>query len=475
MGRRVAHPSQGGTTFRLTFTRPRRDTLRSSLDLDLRKNYALDMSRAATTRLAPGHHSIDRARPTHRDHADGYALDWSIRLHDGRLLRKRTQGTSKGEVRARARRTAQRLLTTSADSTWGPGDAITAYIEREVIPRIEQARLAKNTVSRYLIVARLLAGQCPDSGHKHRETLRGYSILDAARTKRLTAVLKDIARTHGPETAHQARSVLSKYVLDPLADHEEVIAANPLRGRQIDLRGEHRGNGGARDTETSLTREEYWAIVDYLLARDTGPAVAPVPEGEEPPAPPRHAARNSRHSPAKWMAARDLILLQAGTGLRASEATSLRWDGVEDDGTTMVVPVSVERSKTRAPRRAAVVAEVAAHLRQRRVERPDDVYVVSAPADGSKVWEPRARDKATAALYVEMADVLDLPLLRRDFRGHGWRTTLNSLTSDTVPVEVRAALLGHTEAVNRQHYLDLSDLTAVARAMQRGPRLQVVS
>lgn len=431
-------------------------------------------TRAATTRLAAGHHSIDRATPRRSLDAEAWVLDWSVRLHDGRLLRKRSQGPTKGAARAAARRTAQRLLTVSADSTWSPGDQITHYIQHESIPRIEAAKLAPNSVARYLTVARILAGRCQDASHEHRESLRGYSILDAARTKRLTAVLKDIARTHGPETAHQARSVLSKYVLDPLADHEEVIAANPLRGRQIDLRGEHRGNGGARDTETSLTRDQYWQIVDYLLSRGTGPAVVPVPEGAEPPAPPKHAARNSRHSPAKWAAARDLILLQAGTGLRASEATTLRWDEVEDDGATMVVPVSAERSKTRAPRRAAVVAEVADHLRQRREERPDDLYVVSAPADGSKVWEPRARDKAVAALYVEMADVLGIDLLRRDFRGHGWRTTLNSLTADSVPVEVRAALLGHTEAVNRAHYLDLSDLTAVARAMARKPHLRAV-
>lgn len=427
------------------------------------------MSRAATTRLAPGHHSIDRAKPTRRDHTDGFVLDWSIRLHDGRLLRKRTQGTSKGDVRARARRTAQRLLTTSADSTWGPGDQVTAYIEREAIPRIESAHLAPATVARYGLVARLLAGQCQDTRHEHAETLRGYSILDACRTKRLTMVLKDLARTHGPETAHQARSVLSRYILDPLADHEEIITANPLRGRQIDLRGDHKGNGGRRDVATALTREQYWAVVDHLLQRGTD-----APADPDRPAP-KHPARNSRHSPAKWGCARDLVLLQAGSGLRASEATSLRWDEIEDDGETMIVPVSETRSKTGAPRRAAVVAEVAEHLRARHQERPDDTYVVSAPADGDKVWDARARDKAVAALYVEMADGLDLPLLRRDFRSHGWRHTLNTITADAVPVEVRAALLGHTEQVNREHYLDLSDLTAVARAMDRRPDLRVVS
>lgn len=426
-------------------------------------------TRAATTRLAPGHTSIDRAAARRSTDGESWVLDWSLRLHDGRLVRKRSQGPSKGQARSAARFTAARLLTTSADSTWGPGDPISEYIVRETVPRIEAARLAPRSVARYLIVARLLAGQCGDGRHQHAETLLGYSILDACKTKRLTSVLRDIASTHGPETAHQARSVLSRYALDPLADHEEILSANPLRGRQIDLHAEHRGNGGRRAVATSLTREQYWQIVDYLLARgDQGPA------GPDR-IPRKHAARNSLHSPAKWAAARDLILLQAGTGLRASEATSLRWDEIEDDSQTMIVPVSAERSKTRAPRRAAVVAEVAAHLRQRREDRPGDAYVVSAPADGAKVWEPRARDKAVSALYVEMADALGLDLLRRDFRSHGWRHSLNTITSGDVPVEVRAALLGHTQAVNVQHYLDLSDLTSVARAMDRRRGLRVVS
>lgn len=426
-------------------------------------------TRAATTRLAPGHTSIDRATARRSTDGESWVLDWSLRLHDGRLVRKRSQGPSKGQARSAARFTAARLLTTSADSTWGPGDPITDYISREAIPRIEAARLAPRSVARYRTVARLLAGQCRDDGHEHAETLVGYSVADACRTKRLTAVLTDLAQTHGPETAHQARSVLSKYVLDPLADHEEIIPANPLRGRQINLHSEHRGNGGRRDTSTALSRADYWRVVDYLLARGTTAPAGPdrIPR--------KHAARHSLHSPAKWAAARDLILLQAGTGLRASEATSLRWEEVEDDGTNMVVPVSAERSKTRAPRRAAVVAEVAAHLRQRHEDRPDDTFVISAPADGSKVWEPRARDKAVSALYVEMADALGLDLLRRDFRSHGWRHSLNTITSGDVPVEVRAALLGHTQAVNVQHYLDLSDLTSVARAMDRRRGLRVVS
>lgn len=422
--------------------------------------------RAATTRLTAGQHSIDRATPRWSDRAGAYVVDWSVRLHDGKLIEKRSQGQTKGKARLAARQTAQRLLTVSGDSEWSPGDMITDYITQTVPGRIRASKLSDNTVDRYAIVTRLLAGEC-DQGHKHRETLRGYSIRDAARTKRLTAVLQDLAATHGPETAHQARSVLSRYVLDPLCDYEEIIDANPIRGRVIDLNGEHRGNGGARDTATALSVDQYWQVVDYLLARGDQ-----APPGGTPR---QHAARQSRYSPVKWAAARDLILLAAGTGLRASEATALRWEDVTDDGETMIVPVSPRRSKTGRGRRAAVVVETAEHLRQRHVDRPDDAYVIAAPADGSKQWDARARDKAVAAIYVEMADALGIELLRHDMRSHGWRHSLNTITADSVPVEIRSALLGHDERTNRDHYLDDSDLTAVARAVSRRRGLRAVS
>lgn len=42
------------------------------------------MARAATTRLEPGQHSIDRAQPF--EYRDGWALKWSVRLDNGRLV-----------------------------------------------------------------------------------------------------------------------------------------------------------------------------------------------------------------------------------------------------------------------------------------------------------------------------------------------------------------------------------------------------
>lgn len=418
---------------------------------------------ARTSWIAPGKTSIERVTP--RKRAGVWTIDWSVRLEDGRLLRRRSQGPTKSDARRAAWRTAQDILDGALDGDWRRGDSLTEYIAAEAIPRIKEAKLAPSSVTRYLRAARVLAGQCEDASHVHTETLRGYSIINGCKAKRLTLVLQDIAKTHGPEAAHQARSVLNHYVVDPLADHDELIPRNPLRGKVIRLEGEHRGHGGKRDVQTALTLDEYWQIVNYLLARgDHAPGTKPSRDAEDDAAAP---ILNARYSSTKWANARDLILLQAGTGMRVAEATGLLRDEVEDDGKTMIVPVPEARSKTGAPRRAAVVGVVAQHLRARQLARVDDVYVVAAPADGAKVWEPRARDRATARLYVEMADALGIELLRKDFRGHGWRHTINTLTADAVPVETRAALLGHTPEVNRQHYLDTRDLTAVARALDR--------
>lgn len=69
---------------------------------------------AAKTRLQTGKHSIDRTNP--RPHNGGYVLDWSIRLNDGKLVRKRTQGATKSAVRARAKETAKTCCKRAANT-----------------------------------------------------------------------------------------------------------------------------------------------------------------------------------------------------------------------------------------------------------------------------------------------------------------------------------------------------------------------
>lgn len=71
--------------------------------------------RATTAKLEPGDNTIDRGRPTMRT-VDGRALvvlDWTIKLQDGRTLRRRTKGESETVVRRRARAKAAELLASS--------------------------------------------------------------------------------------------------------------------------------------------------------------------------------------------------------------------------------------------------------------------------------------------------------------------------------------------------------------------------
>lgn len=69
--------------------------------------------RAVTTRLEPGEHSIDRNTPTERvlSGRTVVALDWSLRLPNGRLLAgRRIQGRAAVEVRRKARAKSTELL-----------------------------------------------------------------------------------------------------------------------------------------------------------------------------------------------------------------------------------------------------------------------------------------------------------------------------------------------------------------------------
>lgn len=72
--------------------------------------------RATTAKLEPGENTIDRGRPIVRtvDGRSVVVLDWTVRLHDGRTLRRRTKGESETVVRRRARAKAEQLLASTA-------------------------------------------------------------------------------------------------------------------------------------------------------------------------------------------------------------------------------------------------------------------------------------------------------------------------------------------------------------------------
>jgi len=412
--------------------------------------------RAGTARLEPGQDSIERATPVERDGT--LTLTWNFRPLDGsKLVRKRTQvpaRAGKGELRRRARATAAELRTVSESSTWRPKDSLSDYMAKVSRPKIESADLRPNSRRRYLVVLDLLTGRCDDTDHKHADSLKTHTIASGTKFRALEGCLQEIARLHGTESAHQARSVLSKYVLGQLV-RDELVAGNPIHGADLDLRGEHRGNGGKRITGQALSRADYRRVLDHLLSLD--PA-----EGVEAP---KRGRWTLEDRVAVRRSAIDLTLLQAATGLRVTEATTLTWQEVDvDDSGQMFVTVLEDVSKTHRGRRVPVLDQDVAQrmlTRQNEAQSPG-AYVLSSPADETKRWEPRNRDRAVADLYTDLAAKLQIPMLE-SARSHLWRATLNSLMLD-LPEAVRSAYFGHGAEANRQHYTDTTDVTGMVSA-----------
>ncbi|MBE1523228.1 site-specific integrase [Nesterenkonia lutea] len=266
--------------------------------------------------------------------------------------------------------------------------------------------------------------------------------------------LREIADLHGPESAHQARSVLSKYVVAQLK-RDNLIGADPIKGESLDLGPKTPPRRGGR----SLSREDYQRVVDYLLEIDPS-------DGIESP---KRGRWKLEDRVAKRRNAIDLTLLQAATGLRISEATSITWREVEvaDDG-TMHVEVTAEISKTHRGRHVPVLdGRVAARILERRNSAHHEAErVIGSPADPTVPWDGRNCTAAVADLYLALAEKLNIELLRTA-RSHVWRATLNSLLLDSVPEAVRTAFFGHNAATSRGHYTDLSDTSGMQAAARQ--------
>ena len=387
--------------------------------------------KSSTTRLEPGQHSIDRVTPRQRD--DGvWLLDWSVRLHDGKLLTKRSQGPTKGAARARAKAKAADLLATG-NSTWSRTSPVTDYITKVSRPAIDAADIRQSSRDRYYLVL----------GHLS-DRLKGYSIGDAMRFRTLERTITDIAAENGAQTAKQARTVLSKYIIQQLI-RDEVIDHNPISGMSIDLgkvKKTNKPEGGK-----ALTRAEYATVVQWLL--DLDPA-----EG------------SARRSVTKRRGVRDLTLIQAVTGLRIGEVRTLEWSEVSvDDAGQMSVTVTAEKSKTHKARTVPVLDDRVAEVILTRRNNIGGTYVVGAPTDPAKMWDKMNCQRAVAALYKEIAEATGVGLLATS-RSHLWRATLNSLMLDQ-PEVVRAAFFGHDAEVNRSSYTDLTDTSAMVAAAKK--------
>ncbi|MGH3971870.1 MAG: hypothetical protein ACRDS9_00870 [Pseudonocardiaceae bacterium] len=429
--------------------------------------------RSDPIRLEPGQDSILNCEPIWHEEDGAYWLDWRFKPLDGsKTLSRRTKAPTKGEVRRKANAKAKELRTTGGAGIWKPSNSLGTYVKQVTRPAIETAQLAENSRARYLLVLKWIEGDCDH--HNHRYSIKNHTIASGIRFRPLEACLKEIAELHGMETAHQARSVLGKYVIQQL-ERDELINGSPIAGKRLDLGAQDGDDDKVSRGGDALSREEWRSVLDYLL--DLDPA-----DGVEPPKRGRYTLEDRIDVRRNAI---ELALLQATTGLRVGEATSVEWPNVEVDDITTIVSndgnlqvvigddgimsifVGHAITKTKRGRGLPVIdgdGRVITRLLERRHRLGESTgLVIGSPAMPDRPWAKRQRDEATAKLYKELADKLDIELLRTA-RSHVWRATLNTLLVSLVPEEIRRIHFGHTAAVNRQHYLDRADTTVLIDA-----------
>lgn len=419
--------------------------------------------RAATTRLEPGQHSIDRVEPFQRPGRDGWTIHWHLRMPSGKLEREGgrfTQAGTKGQARAKARVIADDLLKGSGDGSWKGTDPVLDYLEQVTLPKIrskvninstraaKRDELSASTVRRYELAYRLLRGECGEE-HRHKHSLAGLTLREAMKPRALTSCLEEIARLHGAVNAKHAKTVAKKYLAAELRV-DEVIEFNPLTDLDVDL-SKAREPAYSRGGQ-ALTREQYTESLRYLLEAD--------PEDVQRP---KRGRWTREQRVIERAASLDVILAQATTGLRISELC-LRpvADCYVDGNGTFIVVLGAKDTKTRSGRQVAVLAPEVSDRLAKRLDAGSP-WLFPSPSDPSTVWDPRNRDRKLAAVYKELATELGIEMFDQE-RGHSWRTTNNTLLYDLLPEATRIRLFGHSKAVNRQKYTAVTTTEAIVSA-----------
>lgn len=388
-------------------------------------------------KLEPGTNTIDTSAVV--DIGGGtLRLQWRLCRWDGKVEAHTTkmQTRSKSDIRRRAHRMCDELLAESNAGRWKASSQMSDYIRSESIAAIERNEFSRelrpNTQARYKRYLTLLADE-----------LKGYSIADAAKARTLLDALRRIATRNGTVTAKKTATTASKYVMRRLVT-DGIISYNPLRDLDLELpqvKAVKKPEGGQ-----ALSASDHARVVDYLLELD------PTME--------RGRGRwSAEQRTAKRKLTIDLTLVQATTGMRISEVRNLMRADIDIAAEPMLLTVREGVSKTHIGRTVPVLdARVAERVRERVQNAPSGAQspVFGAPCAPREIWDRDNAQKATKALYGELAEALDIPLLT-EVGTHVWRSTLNTMWMERgVPVELRAAYLGHSKDMNRASYTDTS-------------------
>ncbi|WP_394941116.1 hypothetical protein [Psychromicrobium sp. YIM B11713] len=378
-------------------------------------------------------------------------------MQSGKVIAKTTQAKTKGELRARAKREANEIMTGPGNTIWSGTSLVLDYLENVTLPALESERLAEATRRRYALAYRLLRGECRVA-HKHAHSLAGLSLRDAMRPRNLKLCLEEIAELHGAVNMKHAKIVAKRYLAEPLRV-DEIIEHNPLTDLALDAtkakKPDYRRGG------RSLTLTEYQDVIEYLLAADPEDVLDP-----------KRGRWTRQDRIVERAGVIDIVLAQASTGMRISELC-LRpvEDCVMDESGVFIFFLDPSATKNRRGRSVAVTDPRVSERMERR-KNSGSPWMFPMPTDSSGLWHPRNRDRKLAKLYNELAENLKIDMLENE-RGHSWRTTWNTLLYDALPESVRIYHLGHTKDVNRLYYTGAMDsriLVEAAGILRRNPK-----
>lgn len=403
--------------------------------------------------LKPGENSIANAKPKRVDPETREVLKvqkgkgcWTLQWYANiagetkRHFTKVDPGT-KTSCRAAAYRRFQELLDEArlpGDGDWTYKSSMADFVTIVAIPTIEANEYEKALAPRSIDAYR----RCL---RRYAEQVGRMTIGNAVIPANIQRHLKGIALTSGNSTASQCRKVLSAYVFDLMA-LRRIIEYNPLKVMKIEAMVNADTDDDGEEPVRTLTPDERRCVVKHLLSLD-------------PTMPPRKRW-TAEQMTAKRSTLIDMTLLQATVGLRVSECRMLRASWIGDDGHGhLTVTVPAKYSKTRKGRTVPVLIDDVAERVRRRAQGPSDALLFPSPVAGT-VWDSGNAGRALRAFYNELANELDIPVLREPgVLTHVWRRTLNSEWADyEVSEERRSAYFGHSPEVNRASYTDLVDL-----------------
>lgn len=405
-------------------------------------------------KLTPGSHSIFDVTPTYDEAAGKWRIKWRVCLANGEVKVKKASVTGnrksgKNSVINIALEQTEELLAAPQTGNFTLDSKISDYITAISIPKVSKVNKNVETIRQYERCLTYLLEQVTNA-----------TIRDFKRFRTLEYILEQIALAHGTSSARQTQKVLGKYVFQELR-RDELADGNPLHREQLELPNvtlRKSAPGGV-----ALTAQEYDKAVKFLLNYE--------PETEFP--------ITARGTPGHINTRRrvvELALLQAGTGLRISEANRVKFEDIAQlDNGHVYIEVTVDavakmseddKARLRANgvkvvRNAPVFdPRIAAKLLEWKDAAVDQThFIIGSPYGRASEWDKSNRDKATTRLYKYIAAQTGIDKFEV-IRSHSWRATLNTILAPAMSIDARARFLGHTAEVNDRFYTDMATIRA---------------